>query len=326
MVKTAKRVSSGLVIDAIIGQNAVGSGVGVKAIVDTGADLSIISETVFSKLEAKPVLNERIRIRCAGENLTFDARKIGPITVKTGSLVLNTCLYVGPIEDDMIIGLDLLQTLEAKVDFKDGTLKLGGEDVPMRVQKQSPVSRRLVFTQNLSSSPTEVKTRRSLGQPQVEESSAVCRDLEEIVVLDNSTGTPGVGEDVVNQSILLVSPSAYESHDIAERRAHPKGPDRCGDPDLLQNKPSVQQRRWLFCKSKILSVWFQVVVMAWILVLICILGIFGFPIRVQGHIVLFWVGGGDTHDDTLPCSFGEVDANSPQIPWDPGGNYGHTRH
>ena len=103
MVKTAKRVSSGLVIDAVIGQNAVGTGVRVKAIIDTGADLSIISETVFSELESKPERNERIRIRCAGENLTFDARKIGPITVKTGSLVLNTCLYVGPIEDDMII-------------------------------------------------------------------------------------------------------------------------------------------------------------------------------------------------------------------------------
>merc|ERR1711860_140606 len=96
-VNTVRKVSSGLVVDCILGANALGEGVMTKAVVDTAADVSIIAEDVCTKLGLSTHEAETFSVRCAGENLSFSITKVPSITIKIGNLKFKAQVFSGPI-------------------------------------------------------------------------------------------------------------------------------------------------------------------------------------------------------------------------------------
>ncbi|MCP3871386.1 MAG: hypothetical protein GY703_25440, partial [Gammaproteobacteria bacterium] len=104
----------------------------IQAVVDTGADTTIISEKTYALLPKDHPCVKKTLMRAAGEHQTFMARQVGPVKLKFGHQTLHTLVYVANIVDDMLVGLDLLTTLEATLSFgKEPSLTFDGQTLPL---------------------------------------------------------------------------------------------------------------------------------------------------------------------------------------------------
>ena len=81
----------------------------VLAIVDTAAEVTIISEDLFKGMKSEPPVLRRVRLNTAGKNLEMHGRVIGPIQLELGNMVFEEDVYVAPIRDDMLLGLDFMR-------------------------------------------------------------------------------------------------------------------------------------------------------------------------------------------------------------------------
>ena len=103
----------------------------VSAVVDTAADVSIISKSVCDQLNISPRNSKPITLFAAGENQSFPAEKVGPISFKIGNTVLERIIFSAPICDEMLLGMDILQDLDAKIDVKNQRLQCNDEILPL---------------------------------------------------------------------------------------------------------------------------------------------------------------------------------------------------
>lgn len=110
--------------------------VSVDAVVDTAAMVTIISETVYEKLSPKPPVIGSTVMKAAGENLTFSAHLVGPISFTTGSTTLQTHIFVGPITDDMLFGLELLKRVRAVIDLDRDLIRCNNEILPLNQESR----------------------------------------------------------------------------------------------------------------------------------------------------------------------------------------------
>ena len=51
----------------------------VLAVVDTAADVTIISENVYRQLNISPACSKTVSMKCAGMDQSFTARQVGPV-------------------------------------------------------------------------------------------------------------------------------------------------------------------------------------------------------------------------------------------------------
>ena len=103
----------------------------ITGIIDTAADVSIISEKTFKSLSKQPKLKETISMKAAGENQIFTAQETESMKIQIGNNLLFEKIYVAPIHDSMLIGLDILRTLNAKIDLSKNTLTVNEEKIPL---------------------------------------------------------------------------------------------------------------------------------------------------------------------------------------------------
>ncbi|GFO16517.1 Pol polyprotein [Plakobranchus ocellatus] len=106
--------------------------VSVDAIIDTAAEITIISEEVYKRLIPRPRLSGKRRVQMAGKGQESWANLVGPISVKVGPLSTQETIYVAQINDDMLLGVDFLDKYNAVIDFKDHTLQVQGKRIPLR--------------------------------------------------------------------------------------------------------------------------------------------------------------------------------------------------
>ena len=95
----------------------------IRAVIDTAADVTVISESVYASL-GSPTLVRKTKLRSAAEGQTFTAKVTGPVKFQIGDTLLFHSLYVAPIHDDMLLGMDVLNQLKAKIDLGKGLLTI----------------------------------------------------------------------------------------------------------------------------------------------------------------------------------------------------------
>ena len=103
----------------------------VQAVVDTAADATIISEKLFTSLPHQPTVKREVTMLAAGENQTFKAKQVGPISLRIGKSTMDVDIFVAPILDNMLLGMDLLERLQAKVDIGRKTMVCTDELLPL---------------------------------------------------------------------------------------------------------------------------------------------------------------------------------------------------
>lgn len=97
----------------------------LNAVVDTAAEVTLLSDEVYAKLLDKPKRIKDINLRTAGKQLTMKGFVAGPfnITIKDNSYKEN--VYIFPINDHMLLGLDFLRKAGALINLPQKHLRLG---------------------------------------------------------------------------------------------------------------------------------------------------------------------------------------------------------
>ena len=94
----------------------------VDATVDTAAEVTVISEDVFHSLSPRPSIIGKRHLNMAGKNQSSKAKLAGPVHIRLGPLVSQETVYVAPIKDDMLLGVDYLNKHAAEINFEDHTI------------------------------------------------------------------------------------------------------------------------------------------------------------------------------------------------------------
>ncbi|KAH3707017.1 hypothetical protein DPMN_066410 [Dreissena polymorpha] len=70
-------------------------------------------------------------MKTAGRGLHMNGSIVGPVTIQLGDMVFQERVYVAPIEDCMLLGLDFLKKHGATIDIVGSTMCLNGKVVQM---------------------------------------------------------------------------------------------------------------------------------------------------------------------------------------------------
>ena len=95
-------------------------------IIDTGAEVTVISERIASKFKHQPEYREVVNLVGAVPGSKAEAKLAKNLEFKFGSSTFYWDVYVAPIEEDAILGLDFLMYHKAKVDLANHELCING--------------------------------------------------------------------------------------------------------------------------------------------------------------------------------------------------------
>jgi transposase InsO family protein len=113
----------------------------VEAVVDTAAQVSIISDRVFQRMKKAPPKLRDVSLLTAGRKMTMRSCVVGPVRIKIGDQKLDVQLYVAPIEQDMLLGQDILYIHgSAIVNMRENTLTFGDQVLELSVGLDRPSS------------------------------------------------------------------------------------------------------------------------------------------------------------------------------------------
>jgi predicted aspartyl protease len=122
---------------ASVSQFTVGVQVGdrpVTAVVDTAAQVTIISDRVFQSLKHKPPTIRTVQLMAAGREMLMQGFVAGPVKLKIGNRWYQEEVYVAPIEQEMLLGFDLLRNRgQAILDMGRGLLLFDGMEISLNV-------------------------------------------------------------------------------------------------------------------------------------------------------------------------------------------------
>ena len=116
----------------------------VKARVDSGAEVTILSSVVYKQLKRQPGKVRDVNMQLADNSAVIPGFITYPVAMQLGKQTFQERVYVAPISDDMLLGHDLLHHLGAKIDLKADSLIIKGEKIPLNTtfkEKQPVVAR-----------------------------------------------------------------------------------------------------------------------------------------------------------------------------------------
>ncbi len=106
----------------------------VEALVDCGAEVTIISDRVYSSMKRQPKKLRDVRLDTAGRQMSIHGFIAGPFSLTIGESPYKGPLYVAPIEQDMLMGIDILHKGSAILDMGKGTLTYDDFEIDMNVR------------------------------------------------------------------------------------------------------------------------------------------------------------------------------------------------
>ena len=113
-------------------------GVKVKARLDPGARISVMSKECYGRLSEQPRAKEMVRLKLAESKEGFLGTLMDPIWMELGDIEIKQSVCVAPITDDFLLGLDLLKHWRAMVDVGTDTLVIGDNRIPMEISVEGP--------------------------------------------------------------------------------------------------------------------------------------------------------------------------------------------
>ena len=118
-----------------------------RAVVDTAAEVTILSDRIYDSLRPKPPIIKNVTLNTAGRNMKMKGMIVGPVEMTLGDFVFQEIVYIAPIDDDMLLGVDLLRKHHATINIPNSSLSFQGKDVLMTSGKPSEVSIAQVFVE-----------------------------------------------------------------------------------------------------------------------------------------------------------------------------------
>ena len=94
-------------------------------VVDTAAQVTLISQKYYDTLNNKPNLTEEVRLRGVGNEMSMKAFKAKDVQIGLNGKNYTWDIFVAPIHDDFILGIDFMFRFGAKIDLKNGLFSIG---------------------------------------------------------------------------------------------------------------------------------------------------------------------------------------------------------
>ena len=130
----------------------------VQAVVDTAAEVTLISDRLFHTLNPPPPFIRPCKIATAGRELSMDGSVVGPVRLKIGDRECKENIYVAPLEDEMLLGFDLLTKYGAKIDMGRKTITFGVGPVDFLWSGESPKTKvSMIETVKVGAISTEIR-------------------------------------------------------------------------------------------------------------------------------------------------------------------------
>ena len=80
----------------------------LQATINTEAEVTIIADRVYKQLVQEPHKGEKVIMSTVRENQTLTAYRVGPLSLEVGRVATKEFMYVAPIQDDMLLGMDFM--------------------------------------------------------------------------------------------------------------------------------------------------------------------------------------------------------------------------
>ena len=106
----------------------------VDAVVDTAAQATLISQNLFNKVKRAYGKGTSVVLKGLGEQ-PVDAKSVPDFEFKLGERTFRWTVYVAPMSDDMILGLDFLKHHHATVDLVQNRVTVEGEALDAFLKK-----------------------------------------------------------------------------------------------------------------------------------------------------------------------------------------------
>ncbi|CAC5387879.1 unnamed protein product [Mytilus coruscus] len=128
------------------------------AVVDIAAEVTLISEEVYRSLKSAPPVLREVIMNTAGKGMQMNGYVVGPVNLELGSKLIQSNLYVAPIEDDILLGFDLLRAHCIDLQMSEGQLWVGYEAIPMTMGKvgQAPRVANVTLREKITVPPNSV--------------------------------------------------------------------------------------------------------------------------------------------------------------------------
>ncbi|MES9880179.1 MAG: RNase H-like domain-containing protein [Sedimenticola sp.] len=133
-------------------------GLKVDAVVDTAAEVTIISTEVYTAMKHPPQRVRDVTLLTAGKEQSMKGYIVGPCNLKIGSHRYKEFVYVAPITQDMLLGFDFLYSHGAVLDMRQASLLINEETIPLNVDmsKRNPLVARVTVAKRQVVPPNSV--------------------------------------------------------------------------------------------------------------------------------------------------------------------------
>ena len=111
----------------------------MAAVIDSAAEVTILSDKIYNSLQDQPKILRKTVMYAAGRGMQMDTIIVGPVKLEVGSKSYCTDVYVAPIDDDMLLGLDFLKRHQTITDLKNNTFTIGDDQIPLYCGPQSEI-------------------------------------------------------------------------------------------------------------------------------------------------------------------------------------------
>ncbi|VDI11718.1 Hypothetical predicted protein [Mytilus galloprovincialis] len=101
-----------------------------KAVIDSAAQISVLSTSILPLLQSTIKLKEHLVLRGAGKNSKIDARYTEEIPIEIGKLKSKWRFVTANINDNIILGIDFLEKFGAVIDMANYTVHINNEAIP----------------------------------------------------------------------------------------------------------------------------------------------------------------------------------------------------
>lgn len=128
----------------------------INAIIDTASEVTLISDKLYNSFQSPPSVLEEFTLRGAGREMEMKGYLIDLTSIDLDGLKFKEKLYVAPIEDEMLIGLDFMTTFQATVDMKGNTFCIQDRKIPFQTMTEDS---------NSAVSAVRIRTARRVTVP-----------------------------------------------------------------------------------------------------------------------------------------------------------------